>query len=268
MKNNSTTDFASTFERLGCLRRFRAVDGDPKIRLILFPCAGAGANIFKNLSLTLPTSIDPLVVQLAGREDRISEEYVSNMNEIVGEISESIKPFMSDQVVFFGHSMGAFVAYEVAVRMRQIFQWEPVKIIVSSQGGPSAKPTGNRCHHLASDLELIADLLRLGGTPQEVLRDESLLSVLLPTVRADYKLLDFYKPNIGRPFSCGITACAGRHDPEVSLDTLLDWGLHTKGGFNHHWFMGGHFYFSKQLRLVAAKVQGWSDQSLAIAHEY
>jgi surfactin synthase thioesterase subunit len=235
------------YESLGCLRRFRRGSQYARYQMILFPSAGAGAPALSELSLSLPNSIDTWVVQLRGRGDRLSESPLTCMETLVDEIVSSIALLEKKPIILFGHSMGSLIAYEVACRLKES---TVTKLIVSGHGAPSSPVMGNRCHHTAPDEDFIADMVRIGGTPPEVLSSPELLAVLLPILRADYHLLDNYKPVQNHKLSVDVHACAGESDLIVTPVSLLAWQNHTNASFLYHWFKGGHFYFNNNYQLL------------------
>ncbi len=262
MNQQQRRQVKTSYEQQGCLRRYRyennQVTANTRLKLIFFPCAGAGASIFRELTLALPDTIDPWIVQLPGREDRIAESGISDMDDIVAHIIETIAPMADERLVFFGHSMGAFIAYEVALAMETKLRKGPLRIIVSGQGAPSFSSMTDRCHHSATDAEFIANLIQLGGTPKAVLEDQSLLQMLLPTVRNDYKLLDNYQPALSMSLKCEITACSGKKDLGITKASLAGWQDYTSSDFTKHWLMGDHFYFNRQTMFFAKKLESWA----------
>lgn len=244
-------------QSLGCLRRFRAAGRYTRYTMVMFPCAGAGAGFMRPLSLLLPITIEVWVVQLPGREDRLSEAPWTSMADVFPEIEAAILQLRDDSpLVFFGHSMGSLMAYEMA---HLLWSRRPIRrLIVSGHGAPSSPAVGNRCHHTASDAQLISSMEMLGGTPKEILDSSVLMASYLPTLRADYQILDDYQPLSGARLPCAIDAYAGDDDPEVSADGLLAWQQHTEQPLKHVWFKGGHFYFHNNVRpLVNALSQNF-----------
>lgn len=188
----------------------------------------------------LTKTIDTWVVQLPGRGDRLAEPPIVCMDILASEIISSIGLLEKKPIILLGQSMGSLIAYEVACRLKES---TITKLIVSGHGAPSSPAIGNRCRHTATDKDLIADIKRLGGTPQEVLSSPELLAVLLPALRADYHLLDNYKPTLDHTLHCDIHACAGESDLVVTPDSLSAWQNYTNASFLCDWFEDGHFYF-------------------------
>ena len=85
-------------------------------------------------------------------------------------------------------------------------------------------------HHLP-DAEFIKELRRLEGTPEEVLKNEELMQLVLPTVRADHTICETYTYTPEAPLSTPISAFGGIQDPHVSQQEMAAWRTHTTGAF-------------------------------------
>jgi medium-chain acyl-[acyl-carrier-protein] hydrolase len=83
---------------------------------------------------------------------------------------------------------------------------------------------------------------RLNGIPPEVLNEPELLSMLLPTLRADFELAETYQPLPGGRLGCPVVAYMSTSDPEVDYDEVLGWREVTTGEFTMRVFRGDHFY--------------------------
>ncbi|MBX2807448.1 MAG: alpha/beta fold hydrolase [Cellvibrionaceae bacterium] len=247
MKMFTPSSGGSRYERLGCLRRFRPRSKYARCRIVMFPCAGAGASSFRALSLALPTALETWVVQLPGREDRLSEALGTSMQMLLPEIAAAVLQLPGDRpLILFGHSMGSLLAYETA---HLLWSQRPIyRLIVSGLGAPCVRPSTQRCHHAASNEALLADMARLGGTPHAILSSPVLMKSYLPVLRADYQLLEDYRPLANASLACAIEAYAGDSDPEVSAEALLAWQRHTQQPLKHTWFKGDHFYYQDNLQ--------------------
>ncbi|MFI9643758.1 thioesterase II family protein [Micromonospora sp. NPDC051925] len=95
---------------------------------------------------------------------------------------------------------------------------------------------------------------RLGGTAAPLAGSDELRELLLPRLRADYRLIERYRPDTGLRLPCPIEAWYGDQDPEVSPDDALAWGDATSAGFHHVVFSGHHFYLRDRCAQVAARL--------------
>src|SRR5262249_43498333 len=88
--------------------------------LVCLPFAGAGASFYRPWS----TQVDPdrlriVPLQLPGRERRIDEDPHRNVRAAVHELAASLTGALAGagRVALFGHSLGAVLAYELALRL-------------------------------------------------------------------------------------------------------------------------------------------------------
>ena len=84
-------------------------------RLLCFPYAGGSAATYMQWAEQLDADIELAVIQLPGRGIRLVEAAYSTMEEIVDAITNAMNLLQDKPFVFFGHSMGARVAYEVCL---------------------------------------------------------------------------------------------------------------------------------------------------------
>jgi surfactin synthase thioesterase subunit len=223
-------------------------------RIVAFAWCGAGASVYRKLAASLP-NVDFVAVQLPGREDRYDEDRLVRMKDVVESLIGDIIPLLDRPVTFFGHSMGALVAYEVALAIRQRTGQEPTSLIVSGHGAPHCGRPGNYCWHAVDEGTFVDNLRTLGGTPGALLDDPSTLRAFLPTLRADYEVVETYKPRAAAPLSCPLLACAGGKDKEVSPETMHAWMRYTTGPCELHWFIGDHFYLCSQPRTLVRRLE-------------
>jgi surfactin synthase thioesterase subunit len=242
--------------RNGSLRR-HASRVSPLQRMISFPWCGAGASVYRKLALGISGHIEVLSVQLPGREDRFGEPRLLRMEQMVEHVIDDIVSVFDRPLVLFGHSMGALIAYEVALALRDRIGREPISLIVSGHGAPHCSKLCTSSWHTADDCEFIANIRQLGGTPDQLLGDPSLFREFMPLLRADYQVVETYKAHPRVPLTCPLIACAGDQDREVTPETMRAWLQYTTGPRKLHWFSGDHFYLSSQPNLVARQLEEW-----------
>ncbi|HJW11291.1 MAG TPA: alpha/beta fold hydrolase, partial [Albitalea sp.] len=85
-----------------------------RARLYCFPHAGVGASVYRQWHAALPPEVEVCAVQLPGRENRLGEPALTRIADIVQALVLAIEPQSNLPFAFFGHSMGAVVAFELA----------------------------------------------------------------------------------------------------------------------------------------------------------
>ncbi|MGI5254863.1 thioesterase II family protein [Actinacidiphila glaucinigra] len=206
-------------------------------RLYCFPHSGASVGEYVRWSDGLP-GVEVLGVQLPGRGHRMAEEPFTRMRDLVGSIVQEVD--FEGPFAFFGHSLGALVAYETARTLRDAGRTEPDVLFVSALGAPRFQPTHPSLSALSDD-ELIAEVeAEFGLLPPELDDDPELKESIVSCLRADFAVLDTYRYTPAAPLDCRIVTLGGVEDDESEL--LPAWEDHTTGGFSSHLMSGGHFY--------------------------
>lgn len=221
------------------------------LRLVCFPHAGGGAGAFRGWPDLLPPWIELLAVQYPGREDRFGEPLVTELTALAraaaAELAEQAEQD-SRPMAFFGHSMGGAVAHEVALSLAASGGPGPVHLVVSAREPVEHVAPGSI--HLGGGTALRAELIRLGGTSSELFDNAELWRLMEPVLRADYQIVETYRPALGRRLSCAVTAFAAEDDSELTVGQAAEWAQATDGPFALRTFPGGHFYLVPQRERV------------------
>lgn len=219
----------------------RPAPARPKLRLVCVPFAGGGIGIYRTWPEAMGEDVHVLSVQLPGREARLREPAFTSMRALVPELLAATLPYADLPLVVYGHSMGAAVAHELSLALRDAGK-TPRRLIVSARRAPTEPPTHPPLFALPEPT-LIAEVERRYGPFPAVLKEHpALLSSFLPTMRADFQLLDTYQPSASAPLPCPIDAFAGDDDHAVPAHSLRAWAACTTGDFGLTVLPGGHFF--------------------------
>lgn len=225
-----------------------------RLRLFCFPHGGAGAASFKTWGAQLPREIEVRPVQLPGRENRRNEPLLDDLEAVLDALCEVLDTQRDLPCAFFGHCMGALIAFELARRLRRCDASMPRCLLLSGQGAPELAPPSGPMVHLLSDQELLAKLREAGTTPEDILNNERFMLRFLPLARADAKIMETARLAVEPPLDCPIFIFAGQEDHMVSRERFEAWREHAAGLFALHLFSGGHFYIRDNLASVLATV--------------
>ena len=225
-----------------------------RLRLFCFPFAGGGASVFRAWPQELPGSVEVIAVQPPGRESRFREEPFRRIEPMADAATAALAPRLERPFAFFGHSMGAILAFEVARRLRRRGLPQPRHLFVSGRSAPRVELSDPPIHDLPRE-EFFAELRRFSGTPEEVLRNRELLELVEPLLRADFSVSETYRyrPD-AEPLAVPLTALGGAEDPEVAPEHLAPWREETTGPFQEHLLPGGHFFLAERRGEVLAIV--------------
>src|SRR5580658_633238 len=223
-----------------------------RLRLFCFPYAGGSPALFKSWERSLPAGVSVCSVQLPGRWSRMNEPPFTDIDSLIDSLVQAIVLWLDRPFVFFGHSMGAMVAFELVHRLRADGRPLPKHLLVSGRRAPQIPNDKLKLHTLPQD-DLIRELRTLNGTPPELLADRSFMALLLPVLRADLAVCETYRYRPHVPLDIPITAFGGADDCEVSLERLSAWREQTVARFQHFILPGDHFFIqSSEEALIPA----------------
>jgi surfactin synthase thioesterase subunit len=222
------------------------------LRLYCFPHSGGSPGEYVRWSDDLP-EVEVWGVQTPGHGSRLGESPFRQMRPLVdallGEASFEA-PF-----AFFGHSLGALVAYEVARTLRARGDEQPERLFLSAYPAPHL-PRAGPVTHLLPDSELLAVLeAQAGALPEELRGDPALLRPLLAAFRADCEVFETYRPPDDTPLDLPFLVLGGVEDHEATAG-LGEWRRYTTGPFELRLFPGGHFYLREERPAVLRLVRG------------
>lgn len=227
------------------IRRYHRAPDSP-VQLVCFAHAGGSASFFFPVSRAMSPAVEVSAVQYPGRQDRRAEPNIDDIATLADAIFPVVRPLTDRPLAFFGHSMGAIIAYEVALRLEADGAPPLTRLYASGRRAPSRYR--QEAVHRLGDAGLIADMRKLSGTNAGLLGDPETLAMILPSVRSDYKAIETYTHTPGRTVSCPIRALIGDSDPKVTVEEAKAWSEHTTGSFDMRVFPGGHFYHVDQSR--------------------
>lgn len=224
------------------------------MRLFCFHPAGKGASVFAPWIEALPEDVELACIQLPGRENRFLEQPVSSLPLIIERLEESIFPLLDRPFGFFGASMGALIAFELAHQIRDVYGVQPLHFTAASSRAPQLPARLPPLRHLPDQEFIDALQERYQGIPEEILQEKDFVRLILPLLRADFTIVESYQYRHRQPLDCPITAWGGLEDAAVLPDELAGWQAQTTAGFTQHRFSGGHFFFTAETSALLQRI--------------
>jgi len=221
-------------------RRYRRSE-TATARLVCLPHAGGSAPFFLPVAAALSPEVDVVAIQYPGRQDRRRERPLTDVGGLADRIASILRRQAHLPVTFFGHSLGAVIAFET-VRRLEAGGDHPVRIFASGRRAPSTHR--DEQVHRRDDDGILAEVRALNGTSSSLLGDDELMRAALPALRADYQAAETYRCDPAVTVDCPITVLTGDDDPKTTPAEADAWQRHTTGGFAVHTFRGGHFFLT------------------------
>lgn len=241
----SVTGLSEDKRKLLTLRlRQKAASGNPWLSrqpatgeraLFCFPWAGGGTLGYRGWPA--------VAICLPGRETRIVEQPFESMEDLIPALGEALLPVLRGrEFAFFGHSMGAGVAFELTRWLRDRDEPLPYTLIVSAARAPRFRIDYEPAPEPSDEV-----LLQRLHIPKEIRENPAALNLLMPALRADTRLYRNWTYHPTSPLAVPIYAYGGADDPNVRPEHLEEWRHETNSLFLRRAFPGGHFYLNQQV---------------------
>ena len=223
-----------------------------KFRLYCFPYVGGTSGEFLRWADDLP-DVEVWGVVSPGRGERLGEPPFAQLSELVGTLVEEVR--FQDPFAFFGHSLGATVAFETARALQANGRPGPDVLFVSGHRPPHLPMADEPIHDLPRERFRVLVRDRYPQPPPELAEDEELYAEILETMRCDLALFETYEYRPGPVLDCPIVVASGIDDHWTESD-LRPWGRHTRAECRIHMLDGDHFYLPKHSNQVIRIIAG------------
>lgn len=229
----------------------RSLRPDARLRLICLPYAGGGTAEFRTWADGLPGAVDVCPVVLPGRETRLSERPYDDLHALVEAMLPALAPATRHVPwAVYGHSFGSWVAFEWLRALRRLGRPLPVALFVGARRAPHLPPRLPPLSGLPDAAFVQGVQERYGAIPPAIRDNPDILSVFLPTLRADFALLDRYRYQDEPPLPVPILALRGEDDPIEPRADVEAWSEHAGAGFEARALPGGHFFLRESRDLL------------------
>lgn len=226
----------------------------PELTLLCLPCAGASATMYLRWRRVLPTWLHVAPVELPGRGSRLGEPCVEDYASLVAQLCDEQAAALSGRYALLGHSMGALLAYGMALRQRQLGRPLPLALLASGSPAP-ARRVLESYPAKDDDAALVARMRQQGGTPEGVYASAELMRLTLDVLGADYRVCESFVAPAPAPLPFPLHVFGGRRD-DIGAVRMQAWSALAGAGFSLDWFDGGHFFIRQQEGAVLAALAG------------
>lgn len=238
------------------------------VRLFCFPYAGGSSAAYYNWANILPSKIEVLAIELPGHGTRFDETPMVDLLPILSSLTADISNYVDKPFVFFGHSIGTIISFELCRNLIKENLPLPYLFIASGGRAPHLPPREKQIHALP-DKEFILELKKYNEIPKTVPQNYNLITPFLPMLRADFAISENFHFIEGEPLPIPITALGGTNDSLVTEEDIIAWKLHTQKNFNYKLFPGEHFFIkTSQTQVLETVAKTILEEDFHIRRKY
>ncbi len=236
-----------------------------KYRLFCFPYGGGGSSIYREWQAELSPSIEVCPIQLPGRENRLNEQPVADINPLIASLAQQLLPYFDLPFAFFGHSFGALIAFELTRYLRRQHLPQPTHLFASAYPDPCipSKSLDNlianlnqrnldlftlnqeQIAHLSEEqLSVLAAIFKENGIVDysDERMNKNIIQVLLPIFIGDMNIVKSYSYYEEAPLNLHGTIFLGEQDTWVTPEDHQSWTRHFTYPCQFVSFDRGHLF--------------------------
>ncbi len=196
--------------------------------------------MFRRWRAIAPASLAISPATLPGREERLDEPGLCDADTLVDAMVSELGVRDGAPYVLLGHSLGAILAYAVAVEIEARGLRRPLFLCVAASAPPPLQLKGEGGEW--SRERLLNYIRVLGGTPAELLDDPEFVELQLAQFASDLALSESLDQRPWPPVRTPIIAFAGETDHAASPAVMEHWRGRTSSFFDLHRISGDHFF--------------------------
>lgn len=225
---------------------------DMKIKLFCLPHAGGSSSIYYSWNKYIDKSKYELIpIEYAGHGIKLDENlnylFDNLVNDVYNEILRSIKK--DTKYIIFGHSMGAYIAFEVERKIEKKYEQKAFHMIFS---GVDAPCYWNRNKKIASlsDAEFIEQIQTFGGINDEIINSPELMKIILPILKADFYVIEsMHEYQEEFLINASSTIMNGKND-RYKKENIEHWQCFSNKACTIKYYNGGHFFINDNAKLI------------------
>lgn len=227
------------------------------MKLITFPHAGGFGSYYRPMKALEHDSLQVINYEYPGHVTRMRDPLFTEAEDALDYIYEELfGNGIHEDIVLFGHSLGAAIAAELAGRINKSrFKERLVGLVISSTVPASYfKPCSVNLNDPAAVIKYLEEL---GGTQSFVAHNKAFMDMYLKIVTADLGLFDNYSFSvIEEPLHCFLKVLYAEDDHYLQpIGCMADWAAISENYLGATTYLGGHFYLASQWESVIAETK-------------
>lgn len=226
-----------------------------KLSLLCFIFDGGSASYFSAWKYSLNEDIDLIPILYPVREKRRKEPMYKDMQAFVEDLAVSLEDIFRGRYAFFGYCSGSVIAYETAVRVRELYGTEPeYGMIISSEAPEFLHESVPKLTDENRERLFFEHLSALPFIDEKTLHDKVFLDYYKPLFTADHDLLDSYDFHGHDKLGCDLDVIICPDDPKVIREKAQRWDQLTSGKTRIIERDGGHFLVDSQKEYIFSRL--------------
>lgn len=233
--------------------------------LVCLGFCGGGTGPYRGWQRSLPEDTDLALVCYPGREGRFAEQFPRTWEELATDATDVVRRAADRPYVLFGHSMGGWVAFDVATRLERAGGPLPDCLVVSSCNAPDRGVTERDRFPRLSDTDdaLLNWMLTTGALPDYAVTDPDLREMAVELMRADVLVRDSFHPSLDARTRLRTQVLHGADDAVIAPDIEARWRSVATGDTYVDRLPGGHFYTPEVWRTLPTRFRAFAGALVA-----
>ncbi|MGN2273132.1 thioesterase II family protein [Priestia megaterium] len=228
-----------------------------RLKLFCFPYAGGSSSFYREWKFN-SQDIEVIPMEYPGHGRKYGELLCNNISQLTDllleEMNEKYHIDSLENISFFGHSMGAIVAYEIAMKLEERFDNSVEYLFLSSKSSPNHKLE----HIDFSNIHKLKQSLRkMGGTNEELMETDDFMNLFLPIIQSDLNmLLNYEETKRPKKLNSKAILLLGSED-SVSKESMESWNQYITHIKELYILKGDHFYLNHNQDTVLKIVRNY-----------
>ena len=219
-------------------------------QIVCFPPNGGGPTNFRNWPIHLEKQgWEMFVVQPPGWEARFTETPVDDLQEMIVSVSRELVPLLkADRFVFYGHSLGALLAFESAHYLQAKDKLCPTHVAAwSALTIPYQHPQNvpKDVFGQSTPINVLTSYVpRFTYLDPRLASNPTIMKRLKPCLAAGVKMCSAYTYNHADRLPCNITALSGSNDLFAPSSKMAGWSnvADRKYKYRSKVYRGAHMF--------------------------
>lgn len=219
----------------------KAADPNAVKQVVMFPFGGGSGYSYMELINGIDRDVEVIVINPPGHFFDEGKP-LESIPAMVYLYSTNLRPILKESPLFFGHSIGGIVAYEVCKELRKAHNI--TKMVISSVNPPHCIMDEVDMHSSMDTGTLVERSAKMGGMPQVFKEEPALLESFITGLRGDLKALENFvppKPAEVDRIDVEVVVLYSDRDYIVHTSKLKEWEYYLRCK-EYISFPGDHFY--------------------------